>query len=97
MGLACGSFASRHTGGKAVVVAADKLTFTGRDGGRRRAQHLCRIEAAGPTSMTLEAHAVARERDGAQEFEVATGEFTFVALDEHDKPREIAAKEESNG
>ena len=47
--------------------------------------------------MTLEAHAIARERDGSQEFEVATGEFTFVALDANDKPREIAAKEESNG
>jgi len=47
--------------------------------------------------MTLSARAMARERDGSQEFEVATGEFTFVALDQNDKPREIAAKEENNG
>ena len=47
--------------------------------------------------MTLEAHAVARERDGAQEFEVATGDFTFVALDEHDKPREITSPLEGEG
>ena len=29
MALAAGSLASRHSGGKAVVVAADDLTFTG--------------------------------------------------------------------
>ena len=46
MGLACGSFASRHSGGKAVVVAADKLTFTGAMAVGDRAQHLCRSEAA---------------------------------------------------
>ena len=38
-----------------------------------------------------------RQRDGAKETVVAEGEFTFVALDQNDKPREIAAEEESNG
>ena len=97
MGLACGSFASRHTGGKAVVVAADKLTFTGAMAVGDELSIYVELKRQGRTSMTLEAHAVARERDGTQEFEVATGEFTFVALDDKDKPREIAAKEESNG
>lgn len=97
MGLACGSFASRHTGGKAVVVAADKLTFTGAMAVGDELSIYVDLKRQGRTSMTLEAHAVARERDGTREFEVAMGEFTFVALDEHDKPREIAAKEESNG
>jgi acyl-CoA thioesterase YciA len=97
MGLACGSFASRHTGGKAVVVAADKLTFTGAMAVGDELSIYVDLKRQGRTSMTLEAHAVARERDGTREFEVAMGEFTFVALDEYDKPREIAAKEESNG
>jgi acyl-CoA thioesterase YciA len=89
MGLACGSFASRHTGGKAVVVAADKLTFTGAMAVGDELSVYVDLKRQGRTSMTLEAHAVARERDGAQEFEVAMVEFTFVALDEHDRPREI--------
>ena len=55
------------------------------------------LKRQGRTSLTLAAEAIARERDGDEEFEVATGEFTFVALDDNDKPREIAAKEESNG
>lgn len=97
MGLACGSFASRHTGGKAVVVAADHLTFTGAMAVGDELSVYVDLKRQGRTSMTLAAHAVARARDGDEEFEVATGEFTFVALDENDKPREIAAKEEKNG
>jgi len=97
MGLACGSFASRHTGGKAVVVAADHLTFTGAMAVGDELSIYVDLKRQGRTSMTLAAHAVARTRDGDEEFEVATGEFTFVALDENDKPREIAAKEEKNG
>ena len=97
MGLACGSFASRHTGGKAVVVAADHLTFTGAMAVGDELSIYVDLKRQGRTSMTLEAHAIARERDGSKEFEVATGEFTFVALDDKDKPREIAAKEENNG
>lgn len=90
MGLACGSFASRHSAGKAVVVAADKLTFTGAMAVGDELSVYVELKRQGRTSMTLEAHAVARERDGSNEFEVATGEFTFVALDANDRPREIA-------
>ena len=39
----------------------------------------------------------ARERDGDTETVVAEGEFTFVALDENNRPRPIAAKEETHG
>jgi acyl-CoA thioesterase YciA len=91
MGLACGSFASKHSGGKAVVVAADKLTFTGAMAVGDELSIYVELKKQGRTSMTLEAHAIARERDGSQEFEAATGEFIFVALDENDKPREIGS------
>ena len=97
MALACGSFASRHSGGKAVVVAADHLTFTGAMAVGDELSVYVELKRQGRTSMTLAARALARERDGINEFEVATGEFTFVALDQNDKPRTIAAKEESNG
>jgi acyl-CoA thioesterase YciA len=97
MALACGSFASRHSGGKAVVVAADHLTFTGAMAVGDELSIYAELKRQGRTSMTLAARAMARERDGPNEFEVATGEFTFVALDQNDKPREIVAKEENNG
>jgi acyl-CoA thioesterase YciA len=97
MALACGSLASRHSGGKAVVVAADHLTFTGAMAVGDELSIYAELKRQGRTSMTLAARAMARERDGPNEFEVATGEFTFVALDQNDKPREIVAKEENNG
>jgi acyl-CoA thioesterase YciA len=39
--------------------------------------------------LRLKAEAVARQRDGEEATVVAEGEFTFVALDEAGKPREI--------
>ena len=97
MALAAGSLASRTARGKCVVVAADGLSFTGAPKVGDEISVFADLVRQGRTSMTLTARAVARTRDGDEEFEVATGEFTFVALDENDKPREIAAKEEENG
>ena len=64
MGLACGSFASRHSGGKAVVVAADNLTFTGAMAVGDELSVYVELKRQGRTSMTLAARAMARERDG---------------------------------
>ena len=97
MGLACGSFASRHTGGKAILVAAEALKFPGAMAVGDELSVYVDLLKQGRTSLRLRAEALARERDGEVEKLVAEGEFTFVALDEHNKPRAIAAKEESNG
>jgi acyl-CoA thioesterase YciA len=97
MGLACGSFASRYSGGKAVVVAADHLTFTGAMAVGDELSIYVELKKQGRTSLCMAARAIARARDSNEEFEVATGDFTFVALDANDKPREIAVKEEANG
>jgi acyl-CoA thioesterase YciA len=97
MGLACGSFASRHSGGKAILVAADAIKFPGAMAVGDELSVYVELMNQGRTSLKLRAEAIARERDGDQEKTVAEGEFTFVALDRQDKPREIAAKEGSNG
>jgi len=97
MGLACGSFASRHSGGKAILVAAEAIKFPGAMAVGDELSVYVDLLKQGRTSLTLKAEAIARARDGDAEKAVAEGEFIFVALDEQDKPREIAAKEESNG
>ena len=97
MALAAGSLASRHAKGKCVVVAADALKFTGAPRVGDEISVYVELTRQGRSSMSIAAKAVARERDCDKEFDVATGEFTFVALDEQDRPREIAAKEEKNG
>ena len=97
MGLACGSFASRHSGGKAILVAADALKFPGAMAVGDELSVFVELLKQGRTSLKLRAEAIARERDGEVEKTVAEGEFTFVALDQNNQPRVIAAKEESNG
>jgi acyl-CoA thioesterase YciA len=97
MGLACGSFASRHSGGKAILVAADAIKFPGAMAVGDELSVYVELLRQGRTSLKLKAEAIARERDSVTEKMVAEGEFTFVALDANDKPREIAAKEENHG
>jgi acyl-CoA thioesterase YciA len=97
MGLACGSFASRRSGGKAILVAADALKFPGAMAVGDELSVYVDLLKAGRTSLRLKAEAIARERDGETEKVVAEGEFTFVALDEQGRPRALAEGNESNG
>ena len=90
LGLACGSFTSRRTGGKAILVAADALKFPGAMQVGDELSVYVDLLKEGRTSLRLRAEAIARERDGEAETLVAEGEFTFVALDADGKPREIA-------
>ena len=89
MGLACGSFASRHSKGKAILVAADAVKFPGAMAVGDELSVYVELLKQGRTSLKLKAEAVARERDGDGEKLVAEGEFTFVALDANDKPRAV--------
>ena len=97
MGLACGSFASRHSGGKAILVAADGIKFPGAMAVGDELRVYVDLVKQGRTSLKLKAEAIGRRRDGDKETLVAEGEFTFVALDANDKPRAIASNEEDNG
>jgi acyl-CoA thioesterase YciA len=97
MALAAGSLASRHSKGKAVVVAADELRFPGAPQVGDEISVYADLERQGRTSMTISVDAVARERDGESETKVASGRFTFVALDANDKPRTIPQQERQNG
>ena len=96
MGLACGSFVSRRTHGKALLVAADAIKFPGAMAVGDELSVYVDLLKEGRTSLRLKAEAIARVRDGDLETTVAEGEFTFVALDEQGKPRPFA-EEESNG
>ena len=89
MGLACGSFASRHTRGKAILVAADAVKFPGAMAVGDELSVFVELVRQGRTSLTLKAEAIGRARDGDATTVVAEGEFTFVALDEAGTPRVI--------
>lgn len=89
MALAAGSLASRHSKGKAVVVAADELRFPGAPQVGDEISVYAELETQGRTSMTIAVEAVARERDGDGEIKVGSGLFTFVAIGADDRPRAI--------
>jgi acyl-CoA thioesterase YciA len=91
MGLACGSFASRRTCGKAILVAADAVRFPGAMAVGDELSVYVELVKEGRTSLRLKAEAIARQRDGDKETVVAEGEFTFVALDDKNQPRAIAS------
>ncbi len=97
MALAAGSLASRTARGKCVVVAADGLGFTGAPKVGDEISVYAELVKQGRTSLRIAIEAVARERDGERETKVASGEFTFVALDANDRPRSIAGQEETHG
>src|SRR4051812_31829641 len=96
MGLACGSCAARRTRGKAILVAADSIKFPGAMAVGDELSVYVELLKQGRTSLRLKAEAIARQRDGELETVVAEGEFTFVALDDKNQPRPIAAQEETN-
>ena len=89
MGLACGSFASKHSRGKAILVAAEAIKFAAPMAVGDELSVYVELLKQGRSSLRLKAEAIARVRDGEQEQMVAEGEFTFVALDEAGRPREI--------
>jgi len=91
MGLACGSFVSRRTHGKALLVAADAIKFPGAMAVGDELSVYVELIKQGRTSLRLHAEAIALTRDGDTETTVAEGEFTFVALDDQNQPREVAS------
>ena len=89
MGLACGSFASKHSKGNAILVAADAIKFPGAMAVGDELSVYVELMKQGRTSLRLRADAVARARDGEEEKVVAEGEFTFVALGSDGQPRPV--------
>lgn len=97
MALGAGSEASRVVRGKAVLVAADELRFKGAPSVGDEVSVYVELLESGRTSLTYSAEAVSRERHSDTETRVAWGRFKFVALDETNRPREVAGYEGSNG
>lgn len=93
MALGAASVASRLSKGRAILVAADEFRFP--------AGLLCGDELSvyaalyrqGTTSMTFAVEAMRRERDGEATCLAASGKFTFVAVDDANRPRPLNASD----
>ncbi|MFC3214518.1 hotdog domain-containing protein [Novosphingobium panipatense] len=89
LALGAASLVTRRTGHKAVVVGATDFTFPGAMVVGDELNVYARVERTGRTSMTVVTRGLGRARASEDEVEVARGTFTFVTLDEHDRPRPI--------
>ena len=81
MALAAGSLASRQRGARRRG-RRRRAAVSRRAESRRRDFGLCRVMRAGPHLDGHRGRSGARERDGEEETNVASGDFTFVALDQ---------------
>ena len=86
LALGAASLVTRKTGRKAVVVGATDFTFPSVMQLGDELNVYAEVARTGRTSMTVATRGVARERSSEDLMDVALGTFTFVTLDETDRP-----------
>jgi acyl-CoA thioesterase YciA len=89
MALAAGSAASRFSGARCPVVAADGFSFKAPVQVGDEVSFHAEIGATGRTSITVAVMVWRRERHGEGASQAAAGNFTLVAMGDDDRPRAI--------
>ena len=89
MDLAAGNAAARRARGRCATVAVDKMTFHQPVLVGDEVSFYATIERVGRTSMTIRVEAWRRSRDAEDGGRVTQATFTFVAIGEDRRPREI--------
>ena len=87
MDIAAGIIASRRARGAVATVAIEKMNFITPIHLRDLISVYAEVERVGRTSMQIRIEVVASRDRGETEVKVTEGMFTFVALDEHARPR----------
>ena len=89
MDIAAGIVASRESNGPVATVAIDKMEFIAPVLLHDLISVYAAIERIGRTSMAIRIEVVATRRMGLEDVKVTEGLFTFVALDEENRPRPV--------
>jgi len=89
LALGASSLATRKCGFKAILVGATDFAFPGAMQVGDELSVYAEVERVGRTSITVSALGIGRERAGDATTEVARGRFTFVALDNDNRPLAI--------
>lgn len=89
MDLAAGSVASRHSGGRAVTIAAEGMKFHAPVLVGDEVSVYATLVRVGTTSMTIEVEAWRRARHMEDATKVTQARFVFVATDKDRKPRPV--------
>ena len=91
MDIAAGIVASRRARGPVATVAIEAMKFIVPIHLRDVISVYAHVERVGRTSMAVRIEVVAHRDLGATEVKVTEGVFTFVALDEDNRPRAVDA------
>jgi acyl-CoA thioesterase YciA len=86
-----GLTAARRSKGRAVTVAMDGMQFHQPVKVGDEVTVYAEVERVGRTSMTIAVEAWRRHRTEEESVKVTEAKFTFVAIDEHGKPRPVEA------
>jgi acyl-CoA thioesterase YciA len=89
MDIAAGIIASRRAGGSVATIAIDKMEFIAPIHLRDVISVFAEVERVGRTSMGIRIEVIATRDRGATDIKVTEALFTFVALDEQNRPRPV--------
>ena len=89
MDTAAGLVASRHSGGRAVTIAMDGMTFHRPVFVGDEVSVYAKLAKVGSTSMTIAVEAWRRARHGNEPHRVTHATFTFVAVGDDRRPRRV--------
>jgi acyl-CoA thioesterase YciA len=89
MDLAGGTFAAGVTSGRVATVSIKAMEFLRPVSVGDEVSCYCTLEKRGETSVTVRIETWAKARGADQGEKVTEGTFTFVAMDEHGKPRRL--------
>src|SRR6476646_6257761 len=91
MDIAAGIVASRRARGPVATVAIEAMKFIAPIHLRDVISVYAQVERVGRASMGVKIEGVAQRDLGATEVKVTEGLFSFVALDEDNRPRAVGA------
>jgi acyl-CoA thioesterase YciA len=89
MDLAGGTFAAQVAGGRVATVSIEAMEFLRPVAVGDEVSCYCSLAKRGDTSVTVRIETWARGRAANVSEKVTEGTFTFVAIDEHGKPRSL--------
>ena len=92
MDIAAGIVASNRANGSVATVAIERMEFLAPIHLRDLISVFAEVERVGRTSMGVRIEVIALRDRGATEVKVTEGLFTFVALDEDNRPRPVDPK-----
>ncbi len=94
MDLAGATFAAERSGGRVATVSVDAMHFLRPIAVGDEVSCFCSMAEEGRASIKVLVETWTRSRGGKDAEKVTEGIFTFVALDEHAKPRRIESRAE---